>query len=375
MRPTSLAPWSLAAGKLIGILCLGLVSAVWTSLDREWNFDCVGYAAAARALLGESGDALHANVYADLARAAPSKARRDIAEGSAYRKTLSRDSEAFLSQVPLYRNKPLYLSLLALLTAAGANGIDGGFWISSMAFGALASLLVHVLSSVTSAPRSWLITIALIALPPIREAGRIATPDALCALFGFAAARCIILGSSEKAAALLLLAVLARPDMVLFVFAVLAWLAKSQPARRHRSVVWAAISALAAGSAMTLGYPWRAVFVHTFVKRLTSPDDFALAHVTVGEYFGSLLRGLRGDFVLHPSVCWLFLLVSALGGARARDRERLSFALAHVLVWASFAAHVALFPMVADRFFLSHYLSIALLGAIALTRTTKLAPA
>src|SRR5581483_6022281 len=101
-------------------------------------------------------------------------------EGSAYRRTLSRHPDEFFSQIPLYRNKPLYVGLLALLTALGANSVQGGFWISSMAFGALVYLVIDVLLRTTTVPRAWLITIGLIALPPIREAGRIATPDALC---------------------------------------------------------------------------------------------------------------------------------------------------------------------------------------------------
>jgi hypothetical protein len=346
----------------------------WTSLDRDWNFDCVGYAGAARAWLGESGDTLHANAFADLARAAPSKARHDIAEGSAYRKALSQHSEKFLSQVPLYRNKPLYVALLALLTALGVNSIDAGFWISSIAFGALTSLLVHVLLRTTSARRAWLIAIALIALPPIREAGRIATPDALCAVFGFAAVRTVILGSTERAGAFLLLAVLARPDMALFAFAVLAWLAKWQTAKRRRLAIWAAITTSVACLGSALGYPWRAIFVHTFVKRLTSTSQFESAHVTVDQYFVTLLRGLRSDFVLHPSACWVFLLLSVFGGAILSNRERRPFAFAQFLIWASFAAHIAIFPMVADRFFLAHYLSIAVTAAICLLSTRSARP-
>jgi len=84
--------------------------------------------------------------------------------------------------------------------------------------------------------------------------------------------------------------------------------------------------------------------------------------------------------VLHPSSAPFFVALSLLalwaragrdaversdpqdGDARQRARSRL-----HALVWAAVGVHFLAFPMLADRFFVAHYLTVALLAVAELS--------
>src|SRR6478752_1728994 len=92
---------------------------VVSSETREWNFDCIPYAAAARAQLGESHAAAHAAVYRDLRSVAPAPKLNELTAGSQYRESVAADPEVLAVQLPMYWNKPAYVSLVALLVASG----------------------------------------------------------------------------------------------------------------------------------------------------------------------------------------------------------------------------------------------------------------
>ena len=352
-------------------LCLGCV--LWTSYEREWNFDCVGYAGAARALLGESPTELQAHVYEDLALAAPPYARHDIADGSGYRSKLSHDAETFAVQLPLYRNKPLYIVLVAAATGLGANSIRACFWISSAALALLAYLMVDTLSRSVSTPRAWAVSVALISLPAIRRTGAIATPDALCGALAFAGLRSVVLRKQRQSIFFGLLSILARPDIVPFSLGVIAWPMARRPKAHVQLAAWVTLATVVAYCEMTLlGYSWSAVFTHTFVHRLKTLQQFGSAGLTTAEYFHTLRRGLRGGFVTHPSTWWVFMAISVLGLAMVRGRYRRRFGLALILIWVSIGIHVGGFPMLADRFFLAQYVSIAVLATMCVSRAMTL---
>src|SRR5690349_16784406 len=99
---------------------------------REWNFDCIGYAGAARQSLGESLPQVHTTVYRELEAVAPQDRAEKIEQGSEYRKVVHEDWRAFALQLPFYASKPLYICLIAFATRLGANSVDASFWTSAV---------------------------------------------------------------------------------------------------------------------------------------------------------------------------------------------------------------------------------------------------
>lgn len=79
---------------LLAALAVTILVSILAATDRDWNFDCLGYAGAARHWLGESREALHEQVYAEVERA-PRSAAKALVESSKYRKTLAHDAGAF----------------------------------------------------------------------------------------------------------------------------------------------------------------------------------------------------------------------------------------------------------------------------------------
>jgi len=363
--------------KVANLLALAFSSVLLSLAAQEpaWNFDCVGYAGAARGWLEGATPITHRAVYEDLSRAAPRAAVDQIVRGSAYRKAVSEKPEVFALQLPLYQNKPLYVGLVAATTALGMNGISACFWISAVSFGAFA--LVFLTTALRLAPAwvAWTASALLLCAPPFLDLGRLATPDALAAAFSLGGVVTLVFSNRLRlGSVLLLLATLTRPDSILLVLAVVGWRFRDHLRTVRSGIVGALLAVTIA--AITLGlssqYSWSVLFQHTFGSRLLSVEQLELRAPTALEYWRTVRRGLSGDHVPHPTTAPLFGLVSVLACAvlhrhhRPRGHTHL-----HLAVWVAAVAHFLTFPLLADRFFAAHYATVVLLGLAAASEGSR----
>ncbi|MFI5308461.1 MAG: hypothetical protein ACHQ53_13975 [Polyangiales bacterium] len=342
--------------------------ALLAAAEPEWNFDCIAYAATARAWLGESSPTRHARVYADLAAIAPTKVQVDIGQGSEYRRSIAADHRKLTAQLPFYANKPLYIGLVALQVAFGINSIAATFIVSALAYGLLAVAFLGCWTRITDRPLVWVVAGCVLLAPPIREVGQLATPDALAAALAFVGLSLLALRERfVLGTGLMLASILARPDSVLLVLAVLVWSAWSKRADR-RTIVMAASASVATLVVMSSAiptYPWATLVHHTFVAPMADPRSASVS-VQPLRYLTILGRGLRGDFVLHRSFAPLFLVLTI--GAwiwPTRETRPSPHLRLQAVLWAAISLHFLAFPMLADRFFVAHYLGMVVLTVSA----------
>jgi len=212
----------------------------------HWNFDVVAYAGAARVWLGQAPEQAHAEVYRELALAAPPEAEEAIRSLSEYREGVAGSVDQFRVQIPMYTNKPLYVGLTAALVGLGADSILAPFWVSAASYGGFALLLLLCLRRVTSRWSSWMIGLPLLLSPAFRHVGQEPTPDALSA--------CILLGGLYAlafggrvliGAMLLLLSIAARPDNVILCVAIAGWWWWKAPTQRPLAAIGAFASVVA----------------------------------------------------------------------------------------------------------------------------------
>ncbi|HMI93282.1 MAG TPA: hypothetical protein VK509_18050, partial [Polyangiales bacterium] len=253
---------------LVFVVLAGVALGALAASQPEWNFDSIGYAGAAGRWLGSSDADLHQRVYAELEAAAPAKARREIAAGSGYRSALASDAHAFASQLPFYSGKPLYVALVALAARLGLNAVASAFYVSAVVYGLLAIAWLLALGRLASRPLAWGLGLCILLSPPLRELGRLGTPDALAALFAFAGACTVLFAHGRRglgiALVLWLAAICARPDSAVFALALLAWLAWCSPQQRRAALAGALVCALAClAVSFTGGYPWSTLITHT----------------------------------------------------------------------------------------------------------------
>jgi hypothetical protein len=253
------------------------------------------------------------------------------------------------------------------MTRFGTSSVHAAFGVSAIAFGLLSALVLHYLWRLVSPGVALILTGCLVASPPFRETGVLATPDSLSAAALFAGVAMLFFRASGGIAAssLLVASVVVRPDSVLLVLAVFAWLGV---ARRQRTLAWVGVAGSTAAcllcSWLTGSYSWNALIVHTFLRRLTTDQEIRAAQVTLTEYGGILAASLRSAVMVTPSFFPIFGFLSALSIVRIRSgnsncRDNLAL---QACIWVAVLAHFLAFPMLADRFFIAHYAVIAVLS-------------
>jgi len=241
--------------------------------------------------------------------------------------------------------------------------------VSAAAYGGLSLLLAAVLGTVLRRPLGWALAVLVVLTPPLRELSRLATPDALSALVCFTAVMLLVVYRRLRSGcALLVASILVRPDNVLLGVAVLVWLATDRRARLHAA--WGLLGAVVVSAASVFFVPlqsWSALMVHTFQHRLLTTAEMRSATLTTGEYARLLTTGIDGSLVLHRSLVPVFALVSCVGTFAAYRSERYrAFVWLNLLLWSAALAHYLGFPLLADRFFVPHYLIVTTLAVIAL---------
>lgn len=336
---TSLRAWTLP---LVGALVVTFAS----YSGKQWNFDLLGYAAVVEHWKGASGEALHHAVYEEVRAVAPEAQFTALTASSGYRKGLFAEPDQLERQLAFYVNKPLYPALAGVLSALGMNVVLALFVVSALSLGVFALLWVRWLALVVPGGAAMGGVLILLA-PPLLEAGQLATPDALCAALVLGGAMALHTQRLRLAWVLLALGCLTRPDAVLWGVALLVASTGVSRSTAQGLGIIGAVTLISQG--LLHGASWSALFVHTFVHRVVTVDDFATAHVDWSTYVDTLRRGSLNDFVLHPAGWLVFVGLAVF----ARTRALIPVGIATVL-------HFALFPMWADRFLLVPYALVVL---------------
>ncbi len=356
------------------VLLAAMTFAGWsTSRQAEWNFDVVCYVGAAIELAGEDEPEVHRQAYAEVRAVAPKAAYRSIAKSSAYRRKLAASPEAFGAQLPMYRNKPGYVALVAGLRAAGVNGANATRWIS---LGALLWIGVVV--------RLWLgntgllasvVSAGVVLSNPIHWAGSISNPDTLVAALALTGMWAICaLGRSRAGLVILGVCVGCRPDAILLLLPAAAWLwLRAEPPRQ---VAWLDFAATCVWSLLVYlvvrygleGASLGAVLAHTFGERVVGAAQLEQS-VTLSIYAEALWKGISGSYLYHPSSVWLFALLSVFACLLPPEgREGKAERALLLISWVYCAAHFLIFPTLLDRFFLVSYVLVLVVLAKSLRR-------
>lgn len=370
------AAWRQRAWAALRLVAVVVFVTAFARLYPAWNFDCIGYSAAAWHRLGAKGSELHVRAYGELASVAPDDARAALIAGSAYRRTLSSQAPALAAQVPFYENKPIYIEFMALAARWGANTYVAAFFIAAFSGGLLIALFLAEVSRVTNGYAAAILACCVGLSLPFRAVVTLATPDALFAVLAFACAALVLRGGNGYFVALLAITcAMTRPDGMPFVLALLAF--RVVESKKWLSFAATACASVAAASfAITRGYPWRVLIHHTFVRRLVDPSDAQSVRFDVGDYVRILQAGLGGeytpDLTFAPLVLAITVVVVVVSRKDPYPRRR-SLLLLLLLIWATLVVHFLAFPMLADRFFVAQYLTcIAVCVELLRHRMSKL---
>ncbi len=255
------------------------------------------------------------------------------------------DSPAHLAQMePLYAIRPLYVEAIAVAASTGMGYQSAVSLISAMSL----FLMGTVLLAWTGRP---FYSALLLASPAVVGLGRGGTPDAFSALFLLASAWALATNRMLPAIALLLTSVWVRTDNVLFIIAILIWLAWTKRLSLRQFI---GLAALACASVLVINhfagnYPWRVLFRYTFIGGRNIAE--VSPNLTLREYLTAIRSGVRE---IGGQEMAIFILIGLAAAKWLSRNDSLRPILLCVAIAAT--AHFLLFPSPDNRFFAWAYL-------------------
>lgn len=298
----------------IGLLVVALLSAFYAAYfaDRPAdNWDMVAYVAVALLDEGVPADRVHEMTYDVVKEAVPQAAYADLTERNDYCRLVAGDAARFAEQLPFYTVKPVYPFLMSLLHRAGVGLVAASVAISAAAYAGIC-LLLYLWVARWLRPLVAVPLIALLALCPyLTPLAPLSTPDALSVFVLLAALFCLTEVISIPAGlALLALAILVRPENVIYAAIVPAWLAlvgRLRPLRAAAAI--AVMLALYLATTRWSGnYGWATLFYFTYVDHMIHLPRF-VSPLGLGDYAMIYLRQVDRAIFLPSEGLPLFLLV------------------------------------------------------------------
>ncbi|WP_114389873.1 hypothetical protein [Notoacmeibacter marinus] len=347
---------------VIYVLVLAAVS--WFYPRAQW--DMVAYTAVAIEGEASSASQLHAASWAAVQARVSEGEFIELTADRPYRVAQYADADAFASVLPFYRIKLLYVELASLLSDF-MQPVDALRLISTVSVLAVGLVcLLWVWPSARGA--DGFIIVPLLALCDLGYLGQYVTPDLFSAAFLLGGALLWMRGAGWIAVVPLLLAILARPDHL--VFAGLLMLAAAGLRTAWRPLV--ALLGLAVPSYFAISHfadhpGWWVHFWFSNVEMVASVEGFEPAF-SPAIYMGALIKGAVRSLVTESWWAVLSLQLLALAfiapSCRTMDRRVLTLIVAAI---GAIPAKFLIAPMYETRFY-TPYLLIAGLCLIEPTR-------
>jgi hypothetical protein len=340
------------AAVLAGLLVVNLA---WACPDYNW--DMLPYIAAGYQLGGMTPESAHELTYRQVRETVSPAAYQRLTESSAYRQVVTQDHVAFTQQLPFYRMKLVYPSLLMLSHRAGINPVFASVVISRIAYLAIGLVVLLWLSSFLSPLASLVSTWATMSISFMVTLAQLSTPDSLSTFVVLLAMWLVFQkGRLRAGLAILLLSILIRPDNLVWLAALAGYQAITNRARRSLAITAMAVGAVLAVSLVfwSGSHDWVTFFHHRFIERIDYPETF---EPTLSP-FGYLRLYLRETHPANlPSFAMLFgLLAGWLVVVRVKRLGWADRQVQLLLVLGAFAGmHWLLYPD-GDRFFVAAYL-------------------
>jgi hypothetical protein len=359
-----------------------IVMAGYLATRPSYAWDMMAYMAVALHDLGMPLDQTHDAVYGYLERtlpvgkwdvlvgrpspaaieesmASPTTALADLE----FRQEVARDSASFLAQLPFFSVKPLYPALLAVLHATGLDLIPSGMIISALCYIGVGLVFYFWFSEWMPAYVALGLMALLVINPYLVLMARNIGPDMLS---DFALLFAVFLIMHERplaGVALLLIAITARPENILYAGVFICYLAVVRLLSPLKVLACLAATALLyLVLVRTSGnYGWTSLLYYTFVTKSATPGTttpvlgtFAIINMYLGR-FDRILLG-QGELPIFALIGFGALCLKS--GLNSRYQDLLRDRYAHLLGLCAVltVVRMAVLPVEAFRALLPCYM-------------------
>ena len=329
-----------------------------------YDWDLVAYVGSAIAMDEHDSKTIQTQAYDALRNELPEEDYLDIANGSYFRRDVAGNPDHFRQQLRFYQIRPLYIRLLAWLHRLGLQYVNAARLVSTVSLALIGILLLAWSRRYIDERYAAICVPLLLAAPVLFTSARTGSPDALSALVVLLG--CVELVERQRTvigSTILLVSLFLRTDNVIFVVFLLAGLALTLTRMRDRiaATVYAilAVAIVLGINRVEHSYSWPVLMQNTAIP-IVNPAEVQ-PKIVVADYFGAVRdmvdEAREGSVIVFP-----FLAALALFSSRtATLLKRLI-----TIVLLSWATHIAIFPHVEDRYFVS---GSALIGLAALSAT------
>ena len=318
-------------------------------LGARWpvyNWDMIGYVAAAYHKDGLRGEALLQQTYADVRSQVDNATYDELLAGRYpdYRSTVARDPAALEQQIPLYAIRVAYIESMRLMKrlgvsyAAASHGISVAFTL--LGIGALALLCLQRGLPLLAVP------IIVLGASHVGLAG-LSTPDAMACFFALLATWLLLKGHRAGLAVAVLLPLL-RTDYAILSCLLLLYRLMTGPRGLAAAGLLATLLLYAALNATHDHYGWLTVFNFTFFQYVPFPAELSPSSQW-RDYAGVYSNAAQNLLTHRHAIIYLLALLLLL--QRPLPVRDDAFMLLLVIPVLFLIARLSLFPLLQDRFF------------------------
>lgn len=331
-------------------LILTVTALLVLQLGARWpayNWDMIGYVAAAYHQDGLRGHALLEQTYADVRQQVDDATYAELLAGRypEYRSTVARDPVALEQQIPLYAIRVAYIESMRLLKRSGMSYATASHALSViftlLGIGALALLCQQLGLPLLAVP------IIVLGASHVVLAS-LSTPDSMACFFGLLATWLLLKGHHAGLAVAVLLP-LFRTDYAILSCLLLLYRLFTGPRALAAAGLLATLLLYATLNATHDHYGWLTVFNFTFFHYVPFPAN--LTPSSQWRDYAGVYSSAMQNLLTHRHAIFYFLALFLLMRQRQLNVRDDTFMLLLVIPVLFLSARLVLFPLLQDRFF------------------------
>lgn len=328
-------------------LSFGAVLAFFGFLFPSYNWDIIGYTAAAYHHQGLRDDRLHEATFTDLKQHVPPGVYQQLIQGNIYRETVAEDPKALSQQMPFYTIRVAYVAGMIYLRQWTSLPFPQATYIISSFFAGLCGLVLFLKMGPASR-LAVILFLPILNMSGLFELTALSTPDSMAAVLALAA--CWLFNTKNATRALIPLIALpfVRTDYIILsgLFSLCFWLRG-----QRKTAVLLCVLSLAAYvwvNRAHANYGYLKILNFTLMNNTPYPATMAIetnltAYLEIyRQGFAKFLGHIHFAIFLIYFITW-YRWVKPL--KISRNTEQVFIVLGFVLI------HLLLFPAYYQRFF------------------------
>jgi hypothetical protein len=360
----------------VWVLVCSAIFYLWSIANPNAEWDMLLYAASAELLNDAPYSEVHEKVYSNLERRLSAEEFSAISGGDHYRTVMYEDAQAFMEQLPYYRIRVTFNSLLALASSQGFDVYAAGHFISATAIVLCFLLLWFTFRNHIHPLIQMVLPIVFYKYTRELEVMGQILADSLASLWVVF----ICIAYTRRSALLLLLigvSVLVRVDLFIFAVLMLLLLLYTERVRRWPPILLTGgvvICIFLAIQQWADSYGWKSLYYFAILSEMTAthPSVYQGLSFTLAEYFHSLVFPPRwvSKMYVVTALCSLATVLLPRWYPLTSDLQRRVCEISGICL-LYIAGHYLIFPQMYLRFFVAQNMVVFTAFSIVLTQVIR----